>query len=93
MKIRKLGPVANGEIDLGDVTLFLGPPNTGKGYALRAIYTKLFPLDDYALGLMEEKLSERLTVYLERKFPKQETPRDVVEELLERSIATHEGGY
>jgi len=71
LKIKKLGSVTDGEIDLGDVTLFLGPPNTGKSYTLRAIYTKLFPLDDYALKSMEEKLSERLTVYLERMFPEQ----------------------
>ena len=71
LKIKKLGPVADSEIKLGDITLFLGPPNTGKSYTLRAIYTKLFPLDDYALKFMEEKLSERLIVHLEHEFPEQ----------------------
>jgi len=71
LKIKKLGPVTDSEIELGDVTLFLGPPNTGKSYTLRAIYAKLFPLDDYALKFMGEKLSERLIVYLERVFPEQ----------------------
>ncbi len=71
LKIKKLGPVTDSEIELGDVTLFLGPPNTGKSYTLRATYAKLFPLDDYALKFMEEKLSERLIMYLERVFPEQ----------------------
>ena len=71
LKIRKLGPITDSEIELGDVTMFLGPPNTGKSYTLRAIYTKLFPLDYYALKFMKEKLSERLIVYLERVFPEQ----------------------
>ena len=71
LKIKKLGPVTDSDIELGDVTLFLGPPNSGKSYTLKAIYTKLFPLDDYVLKFMEEKLSERLIVYLERMFPEQ----------------------
>jgi len=71
LKIKKLGPVTDSEIELGNVTMFLGPPNTGKSYTLRAIYTKLFPLDDYAIRLMEDKLSEELTAYLEHVFPEQ----------------------
>ena len=71
LKIKELGPVTDSEVELGDVTLFLGPPNTGKSYTLRAIYAKLLPLDDYALKYMEEKLSERLIVYLEHVFPEQ----------------------
>ncbi len=69
LKVRKLGPVKEGAVELGDITLFLGPPNTGKSYTLRAIYAKLFPLDDYALDTMEKKLSSLLIRYLEREFP------------------------
>jgi len=69
LKIKKLGPVMDSEIELGDITLFLGPPNTGKSYTLKATYTKLLPLDGYALKFIEGKLRKRLTLYLERAFP------------------------
>ncbi|MCE4623821.1 MAG: AAA family ATPase [Caldisphaeraceae archaeon] len=65
LNIKKLGPVSNSEIELGDVTLLLGPPNTGKSYTLKAIYAKLFPLDDYTLKLVKEKLVEKFATYLE----------------------------
>jgi len=71
LKIKKLGPITDSEIELGDVTLFLGPPNTGKSYTLKAIYTKLFPLDKYALEFMKKKLKERLVVYSKRVFSDQ----------------------
>lgn len=66
--MRDLGPVRGGGVKLGDVTLFMGPPNTGKSYALRAIYAKLSPLDEYAAGRVERRLSARIAEYLEREF-------------------------
>ncbi len=69
LKIEKLGPIKDSEIELGDVTLFLGPPNTGKSYTLRAIYAKLFPLDTYVLTHIEKKISKRLVSYLEDSLP------------------------
>ena len=89
LKVRKLGPVTDSEIELGDVTLFLGPPNTGKSYTLRAIYAKLFPLDDYALKLVKRKLSERLTGHLERLFMEQALSefRDLVKTIVKIFLA------
>ncbi len=71
LKIKKLGPVMNSEIKLGDVTLFLGPPNTGKSYTLRAIYAMLFPLDDYALDIVDRKLSSVLRRHIEQELSEQ----------------------
>jgi len=68
LKIEKLGPVMDSEIEFGDVTLFLGPPNTGKSYTLRAIYAKLFPLDDYALDIVEKRLSSALRRHIEQEL-------------------------
>jgi len=44
LNIEKLGPISDSEIESGDVTLFLGPPNTGKSYTLKAIHNLLRPL-------------------------------------------------
>ena len=37
-KIENFGPVKEGEIELGDITLFLGYPSTGKSYIMRSLY-------------------------------------------------------
>jgi predicted ATP-dependent endonuclease of OLD family len=39
--LSNLGPIKHGEIELGDITLFVGKPNTGKSLAMRAIYQYL----------------------------------------------------
>ena len=69
LKIKKLGPMKDSEIELGDITLLLGPPNTGKSYTLKAIYTKLFPLDDYVLDAVKKTFSKVLMRYLKREIP------------------------
>jgi len=38
LHLSNLGPIKHGEIELGDITLFVGKPNTGKSLAMRAIY-------------------------------------------------------
>ena len=38
VRIKNLGPVKEADIRIGDVTLFLGYPNVGKSYVLKAIY-------------------------------------------------------
>jgi len=44
-KLERIGPIKEAEIELGDITLFLGYPSTGKSYTLRSIYSTLIPLD------------------------------------------------
>jgi len=53
-KIKNVGPISEAEIELGDFTLFLGPPSTGKSFSLRSIYSSLIVLDDNYLGRLRE---------------------------------------
>lgn len=41
LHITSLGPIKEGSIELGDVTVFIGPPNSGKSTALKALYYSL----------------------------------------------------
>jgi len=53
-KLENIGPIKEAEIELGDITLFLGYPSTGKSYTLRSIYSTLIPLDTaFTQGLRE----------------------------------------
>jgi len=47
LKVDRLGPLKGSTIEFGDLTLLLGPPNSGKSYTLKSLYVKLFPLDSY----------------------------------------------
>jgi len=61
-KLVNIGPIKDAEIELGDFTLFLGLPSTGKSFALRSIYTSLVFLDkEY-----ERSLSSKLHFLLRK---------------------------
>ncbi|GEM_PF-2172557 len=67
--IKRLGPIKNSEIELGNVTLFMGPPNTGKSYALKALYSKLLPLDAYGFNVAIQTMKNNMSkILLERYF-------------------------
>jgi Uncharacterized conserved protein len=40
--LSNLGPIKHGEIELGDITLFVGKPSTGKSTAMRALFYSLY---------------------------------------------------
>jgi len=42
LHLSNLGPVKHGEIELGDITLFVGKPNTGKSTAMKALFYSLY---------------------------------------------------
>ncbi len=48
MHIESLGPIESGDLELGDITLLFGLPNTGKSYTLRALYASTILLDKVA---------------------------------------------
>lgn len=48
--IKNIGPLKDIELELGDITILLGPPNSGKSYTLKSLYTSLIMLDDVARG-------------------------------------------
>ncbi len=73
LMIKQLGPLKKNNIRLGDITLLLGPPNTGKSYTLKALYSKLFLLDEYALKIVARTLSDIIQKYLENEFPQKAT--------------------
>jgi energy-coupling factor transporter ATP-binding protein EcfA2 len=42
LRLSNLGPIKHGEIELGDITLFVGKPSTGKSTAMRALFYSLY---------------------------------------------------
>jgi len=60
LKIEKLGPLKKSTIGLGDITLLMGPPNTGKSYTLKILYTKLFLFDEYASNIFKKIVMEHI---------------------------------
>jgi len=60
LEIENLGPLKRGTIDFGDITLLMGPPNTGKSYTLKTLYTKMFLLDEYTSTFLYGAVSERV---------------------------------
>jgi len=55
-RLINVGPIKDAEIELGDFTLFLGLPSTGKSFTLRSIYSSLIMLDDNYLEMLREKI-------------------------------------
>ena len=60
LRIIELGPVKDSEIDVAQLTVFFGPPNTGKSYALKAIYSQLIPFDKYQVMMARRSLCAEL---------------------------------
>ena len=56
LKVVELGPVRDSEVELGHVTILFGPPNTGKSYLLKALYSQLIALDRYQVALAKRSL-------------------------------------
>ncbi len=66
LEIQKLGPLRESEIELGNITVFLGPPNSGKSYALKALYSALIPLDYFAIPGKPTTLIRKIVLQLRR---------------------------
>ncbi|WP_338248388.1 hypothetical protein [Pyrodictium abyssi] len=58
--LENFGPVRSAELSLGDVTLPLGPPNTGKSYAMRALYSSALVLDEHVAQHLVDNVARRL---------------------------------
>lgn len=48
ISIKNVGPLKDAELELGDITVLLGPPNSGKSYTLKSLYAQLVMLDETA---------------------------------------------
>ena len=59
--IRRLGPIDEAELKLGDITVLIGPPNVGKSYTLKVLYALFLPLDRTTLdNLLRQTLRDIL---------------------------------
>jgi len=65
LHLSNLGPIKHGEIELGDITLFVGKPNTGKSLAMKALYYSLHCPDDL-IELRADPLEVRDNSFLQR---------------------------
>jgi len=63
--LSNLGPIKRGEIELGDITLFVGKPSTGKSTAMKALFYSLYCPDDL-IELRADPLEVRDNLFLQR---------------------------
>ena len=54
IEIKNIGPLKKFSIDIKDVTIILGLPNSGKSYALKSAYLFLEMLDKYKFDLVRK---------------------------------------
>ena len=58
IEIKELGPIKEkAKIELGDLTVFFGPPNSGKSTVLKALYYSLNPPELDFIRKSEKTLS------------------------------------
>ncbi|RUM33047.1 MAG: hypothetical protein DSY33_05615 [Archaeoglobus sp.] len=66
--IKKLGPINEAKLELGDITVLIGPPNVGKSYTLKALYSSLLMLDPIARKSLLKSIFAELRVLKHRRF-------------------------
>lgn len=66
--IKKLGPINEAKLELGDITVLIGPPNVGKSYTLKALYSSLIMLDPIARKSLLKSIFAELGVLKRRRF-------------------------
>jgi len=65
LRLSNLGPIKHGEIELGDITLFVGKPSTGKSTAMRALFYSLY-CPENLIELKGYPLEVRDNLFLQR---------------------------
>ena len=72
LRLSNLGPIKRGEIELGDITLFVGKPSTGKSTAMRALFyslycpSRLIELRGYPLEVSNNSFLQRFAIDREK---------------------------
>ncbi len=66
--INRLGPINKANLDLGDITVLIGPPNMGKSYTLKALYSTLLMLDSSARKLALTRTFNELGFLKRRRY-------------------------
>ena len=70
--LSNLGPIKHGEIELGDITLFVGKPSTGKSTAMKALFyslycpSRLIELRGYPLEVRDNSFLQRFAIDREK---------------------------
>jgi len=70
--LSNLGPIKHGEIELGDITLFVGKPSTGKSTAMKALFYSLYCPGDlielrwYPLEVGDNSFLQRFSIDREK---------------------------
>ena len=54
--IKRLGPINEAKLELGDITVLIGPPNVGKSYTLKALNSSLIMLDPTARNYLLKQI-------------------------------------
>lgn len=76
ISIKNVGPLKDAELELGDITVLLGPPNSGKSYTLKSAYIQLMLLDEVARERLfvktvrELELLDRIETLIRRTTPR-----------------------
>jgi hypothetical protein len=72
LHLSNLGPIKRGEIELGDITLFVGKPSTGKSTAMKALFYSLYcpgnliELRGYPLEVRDNSFLQRFAIDREK---------------------------
>jgi hypothetical protein len=72
LHLSNLGPIKHGEIELGDITLLVGKPSTGKSTAMRALFYSLYcpgnliELRGYPLEVRDNSFIQRFAIDREK---------------------------
>ena len=70
--IKKLGPIHEAKLELGDVAVLIGPPNVGKSYTLKALYSSLIMLDPIARNYLLKSTFNELDILKRRHYADEE---------------------
>lgn len=62
ISIKNIGPLKDVELELGDITVLLGPPNSGKSYTLKSLYAQLVMLDEIARDYIVRDAIEEMEI-------------------------------
>jgi len=70
IKINNLGPIKKANIKTGDITVLLGPPNVGKSYTLKAIYSELIFMNSVFYEMVKKVIESHLDQLMSDAFKK-----------------------
>lgn len=70
IKINNLGPIKKAKIETGNITVLLGPPNAGKSYTLKAIYSELIFMNSIFYEMVKKVIESHLDQLMSDVFKK-----------------------